>query len=84
MHSFSSFNRNIVECKAVILITFYCSIFVLIETLWNVKLTVQMTQKAIREGFNRNIVECKVRLTDKFQSESESFNRNIVECKGKI
>ena len=32
------FNRNIMECKVITRINFYCSTVVLIETLWNVKI----------------------------------------------
>ena len=74
-------NRNIVECKACRQLTRYCTVLVLIETLWNVKMdTLFLTNLAVfvlietlwnvKKGvfvFSRTL---RVRI-----------NRNIVECK---
>ena len=44
-----SFNRNIVECKVQAAADATKEAQVLIETLWNVKLTIHMTQKALEK-----------------------------------
>ena len=53
------FNRNIVECKACLLHSFFAASSDLIETSWNVKLFNGFTYTKQAAGFNRNIVECK-------------------------
>ena len=55
-----SFNRNIVECKAVKFCVVDFSAVVLIETLWNVKVLHHSPDSSGSYRFNRNIVECKV------------------------
>ena len=52
-------NRNIVECKGRNLIERQEKISVLIETLWNVKMTEWMISVFMSISINRNIVECK-------------------------
>ena len=53
------FNRNIVECKVQSFRTDTRPFSVLIETLWNVKLSDICCTVLLTRGFNRNIVECK-------------------------
>ena len=69
-----SINRNIVECKDFRNISVCQLIFVLIETLWNVKMDINEANfiptavlietlckvENAGYGINRNIVECKV------------------------
>ena len=52
-------NRNIVECKDNYIIYIILILIVLIETLWNVKLSAVLSVSILPEGINRNIVECK-------------------------
>ena len=54
-------NRNIMECKARKRGKEICQSFVLIETLWNVKLTMNLTTNRPSLCINRNIMECKVK-----------------------
>ena len=76
-------NRNIVECKAALKKQCFNPIYVLIETLWNVKLF-QTPMQPYSFRINRNIVECKEDFTV-FQLQSGfCINRNIVECKGEF
>ena len=76
-------NRNIVECKVVSLSDFMLpSSFVLIETLWNVKIFPIVESILVSFCINRNIVECKdTRLCNRSKY-VRCINRNIVECKG--
>ena len=74
-------NRNIVECKVKILLSYHKRTGVLIETLWNVKFAPCVFTSGSRLGINRNIVECKVVLNFCFATRKTRINRNIVECK---
>ncbi len=56
--SVMSINRNIVECKASQSRHFFEQFTVLIETLWNVKMDINVTP-SVMIRINRNIVECK-------------------------
>ena len=47
------------ECKVKYLGDVHFSRYVLIETLWNVKIIYPYTPLKAFKGFNRNIVECK-------------------------
>ena len=51
-------NRNIVECKDSLFIALDSPAAVLIETLWNVKISTAVRYSR-DTGINRNIVECK-------------------------
>ena len=51
-------NRNIVECKVALPDTLALSNTVLIETLWNVKIS-NGSNGSMLSSINRNIVECK-------------------------
>ena len=53
-------NRNIVECKAAKQIMAISTLLVLIETLWNVKISIPFKSHCDLFCINRNIVECKV------------------------
>ena len=53
---------------------------VLIETLWNVKTSVQNSSSSLR-SINRNIVECKDCFCVCGDTTLARINRNIVECK---
>ena len=55
--------------------------FVLIETLWNVKITFPLMINRQYIRINRNIVECKVVKSKNIIIFFYSINRNIVECK---
>ena len=56
--------------------------YVLIETLWNVKIYDWTDNDVWLFCINRNIVECKVVCSIKYSFFSPSgINRNIVECK---
>ena len=77
-----SINRNIVECKVLIVCPDCIGIFfVLIETLWNVKIWKQAHDIGLSNRINRNIVECKVYLRSILPVTAIGINRNIVECK---
>ena len=52
-------NRNIVECKVNFHDIFLLLLFVLIETLWNVKHKKDTGIPGASLRINRNIVECK-------------------------
>ena len=52
-------NRNIVECKDSYVLRLSYVEWVLIETLWNVKIDSRIGANAL-VSINRNIVECKV------------------------
>ena len=54
---------------------------VLIETLWNVKITFPLMINRQYIRINRNIVECKVVKSKNIIIFFYSINRNIVECK---
>ena len=54
---------------------------VLIETLWNVKMNLQLFAEGDGAGINRNIVECKDGQIKIGNVTLASINRNIVECK---
>ena len=56
-------------------------VYVLIETLWNVKGIMNLAAASGEDRINRNIVECKGRICDEFLFVFCSINRNIVECK---
>ena len=56
------------------------TVFVLIETLWNVKTDSRIGAK-VAVSINRNIVECKGDCECQRNSPDSSINRNIVECK---
>ena len=58
------------------------SVFVLIETLWNVKHK-KKTCETPAPGINRNIMECKVISQYPDAKAIKSINRNIMECKGR-
>ena len=74
-------NRNIVECKAVQTQQDGSQIFVLIETLWNVKKVGALIIFRNGSRINRNIVECKAGHLMKSYRPGGGINRNIVECK---
>ena len=59
----------------------YMKNLVLIETLWNVKITVSTFCMFSIFCINRNIVECKVQKKAALSSYELCINRNIVECK---
>ena len=63
----NSINRNIVECKVQQALS-ECSPgrYVLIETLWNVKLCLCPWVSLFGVCINRNIVECKETCTTTF------------------
>ena len=73
-------NRNIMECKGFQSEQDRCQIFVLIETLWNVKL-VPTILKILCPCINRNIMECKGRSILQNMRLQARINRNIMECK---
>ena len=75
-------NRNIVECKAIMIADSNKIRFVLIETSWNVKDTSAIIS-AFVPCINRNIVECKALRSGHPASLRTGINRNIVECKGR-
>ena len=52
-------NRNIVECKLMLLCMLPEPLLVLIETLWNVNTNTELLQQKQKARINRNIVECK-------------------------
>ena len=52
-------NRNIVECKEFMFILAFRGKWVLIETLWNVKILMLNGGQISLSSINRNIVECK-------------------------
>ena len=54
-----SINRNIVECKGICCFVFDILLYVLIETLWNVKDAASGEVARLPGSINRNIVECK-------------------------
>ena len=60
IHASSRINRNIVECKVICYTKIFELSFVLIETLWNVKIFVCAFRSGYGIRINRNIVECKV------------------------
>ena len=74
-------NRNIVECKGMKKAGYKVGIYVLIETLWNVKSAVRLMYFPEASSINRNIVECKVGIDDNSLIFLSCINRNIVECK---
>ena len=55
----TSINRNILECKSLLLLLSYKEGRVLIETYWNVNSEVVMANDLKYLGINRNILECK-------------------------
>ena len=57
-----------------------CTSGVLIETLWNVKLSPDVRFDAL-SCINRNIVECKDNKGKEIKLGNDRINRNIVECK---
>ena len=57
-------NRNIVECKEIHEGINPVTVYVLIETLWNVKTNIKELIPLCRMGINRNIVECKATYAD--------------------
>ena len=66
-------NRNIVECKVISYPNATCPLFcVLIETLWNVKLSLVLRLQNHPYRINRNIVECKdytkIEITECYES----------------
>ena len=78
----SGINRNILECKARILIPSRWSLRVLIETYWNVKWCSLWQATSTWNCINRNILECKEWQTAWVKTGMVSINRNILECKG--
>ena len=56
------------------------SLFVLIETSWNVKILGWFPASNCT-GINRNIVECKAFFWMRSRTQKPGINRNIVECK---
>ena len=70
------------ECKEERGIIMRKSVFVLIETLWNVKHK-KKTCETPAPGINRNIMECKVISQYPDAKAIKSINRNIMECKGR-
>ena len=60
IHASSRINRNIVECKVICYTKIFDLSFVLIETLWNVKVYESTAEFGNLVRINRNIVECKV------------------------
>ena len=56
-------------------------LFVLIETLWNVKSIYISILTLVAPSINRNIVECKVFYKRNNNIQLICINRNIVECK---
>ena len=58
-----SINRNIVECKGFDAAKRQYGSTVLIETLWNVKVSILCSVPNSIRRINRNIVECKVKKT---------------------
>ena len=74
-------NRNIVECKASLYISFsYTSIPVLIETLWNVKMSFAALLLVSALVLIETLWNVKEDSTKEFAN-AASINRNIVECK---
>ena len=69
------------ECKDNYIIYIILILIVLIETLWNVKLSAVLSVSILPEGINRNIVECKAAEPVEKGAAAGSINRNIVECK---
>ena len=80
----SCINRNIVECKENRPCVHHFSVIVLIETLWNVKISNYITVRIVILRINRNIVECKAIFGQENLSRSACINRNIVECKATL
>ena len=54
---------------------------VLIETYWNVNLTLKARKRKTNGSLNRNILECKFTVHPGSDVEAYSLNRNILECK---
>ena len=54
------------ECKATKILEDGHTVRVLIETLWNVKVSAENTEESVSLRINRNIVECKVSLLVNF------------------
>ena len=73
-------NRNILECKGTFCWWFWCSNWVLIETYWNVKANMSLTEPCDK-CINRNILECKGDSNRDEPGRKSSINRNILECK---
>ena len=75
------FNRYMVECESVMYyIGGYRRLLVLIDTWWNVNLTLDDISFHRLASFNRYMVECELREDWKPEKEPNSFNRYMVEC----
>ena len=73
-------NRNIVECKGQILSGSCVSLYVLIETSWNVKIHPQNENYLLPPVLIETSWNVKVFRMPR-RHDSVSINRNIVECK---
>ena len=76
-------NRNILECKGLLIEMEQGGYDVLIETYWNVKIGSRKPLKW-RCCINRNILECKGYCYFNIFNNCFCINRNILECKGAI
>ena len=76
-------NRNIVECKATMEIYHRRHMWVLIETLWNVKTKKLNTSKVGKTVLIETLWNVKQDRMD-LTCQTTRINRNIVECKGTI
>ena len=74
-------NRNILECKADLVVMNGRKHLVLIETYWNVK-CIGSAPSIDGLGINRNILECKENRRVGNLPSVPGINRNILECKG--
>ena len=74
-------NRNIVECKGIIRHTGNWEIYVLIETLWNVKLGKTICEVCVAIVLIETLWNVKWKISQVYWSLRAGINRNIVECK---
>ena len=74
-------NRNIVECKVLSIVGEYVSLAVLIETLWNVKLSSPPRYSVIVLVLIETLWNVKNIANKSGHRGIPRINRNIVECK---